>query len=317
MNNYLFYLLFFLLNYGFLHYLCEDIAEITSLSKSGNSSSPGYINLTISSTESKSPLGENVKKNVESLGNVIKRSRESTSGFVREDDENKMTDAPGSEQVQPWFPDERPRKLPLSIIITAPTVAVCIMLFLCFAFYFHNAQLNKKAEKISLTLLVKQQTEREENAFEDNTIPSLIHVPSYGRSSLQTERLSRDSSIQNLNGLLPRNYSTVSFRTSRDPDFFYQQNYASTLPRTASRGMATIPNVRLPRNSSSQNFSWTLPMNNSAVNFRNLREPDLGSQQRRSIISLGLPTKGSTLSAYADQEIAYQSAKRKHSVFIL
>lgn len=306
------YLFLFLLIRKVLQCKCQDL-EISGLDKTSTSKT-----LT---TTSLSPLinktqGYNLKQD-ENIEKVMKRSQVSTVSVLENGENVTVTDKSVSDVLEPSIPGEPISKLPLSIIITAPSVAAGITLFLCIAFYFHNLQLNKKAQRISLTLIVAQQTPSKQNIKEHRSASSLPPVSSFRTSSLQYDRPSRNNSIQTMNGFLPRNNSAVTFHSLRDPAFLYQQNTASTLPRITSKGMSTLQNVNLPRNNSYQNVNWTLPRNCSAANFRNARDMELIPQHRRSIISLGLPSRGSTLSAYADQEIAYQSAKRKHSIFIL
>lgn len=166
------------------------------------------------------------------------------------------------EQTSPWIPNEPPRKLPLSIIIAGPTAAVSIMLFLCIAFYFHNAQLNKKAERLSFSLYMIEEPSIDVSIPGQKSSPSVPVITTNGLPSVQTmPYLPRNCSSPSINGTLPRNYSVISMGTYRDTDKF--------------------------------------------------------SQQRKSTVSLGLPPRSTALSAYTDQEIAKQSSKRKHSVFIL
>lgn len=291
----------------------ESEIELSDLARSSTLKS---LIMTSSSPPINTTHGYNLEQD-ENIEKVMKRSQISTVSVLGNGKNVTVADKSVSDILEPPIPGEPVSKLPLSIIITAPAVAAGIMLFLCIAFYFHNLQLNKKAQRISLTLIVAQQTPSKENIKKQRSASSLPPVSSFRTSSLQYDRPSRNNSIQTLNGFLPRNNSAVTFHSLRDPAVLSQQNNAATLPRITSKGMSTLQNVSLPRNHSYQNVNWTLPRNCSAVNFRNARDSELIPQHRRSIISLGLPSRGSTLSAYADQEIAYQSAKRKHSIFIL
>lgn len=85
------------------------------------------------------------------------------------------------------------------------------------------------------------------------------------------------------NARLSRNLSTVSVRMSRDNSF---------------------QTVRLTREPSSQNM-------------RLVKDSDIMPSPKKSTVSLGLPSRGSILSAFADQEIVNQSLKRKHSIFFI
>lgn len=61
-----------------------------------------------------------------------------------------------------------------------------------------------------------------------------------------------------------------------------------------------------------------LARENSSQSMRRSMDSELFLPPRKNAISQGLPSRGSTLSAFADQEIVNQSAKRKkHSIFFI
>lgn len=84
---------------------------------------------------------------------------------------------------------QEPKKdLPLALIIAGPTAAVSIFIFLCIAYYFHNAQLNRKAKRLSITLYVPPDL---------NSISSNCSSPTGtpAQRFVQLSRLSRDSDM--------------------------------------------------------------------------------------------------------------------------
>lgn len=84
---------------------------------------------------------------------------------------------------------QEPKKdLPLALIIAGPTAAVSIFIFLCIAYYFHNAQLNRKAKRLSVTLYVPPDL---------NSISSNCSSPAGtpAQRFVQLSRLSRDSDM--------------------------------------------------------------------------------------------------------------------------
>lgn len=87
----------------------------------------------------------------------------------------------------------RPKKeLPLAMIIAGPTAAVSICLFLCIAYYFHNAQLNKKAARLSFTLYVSPE-ESVESTTCDIIPPAPRALKMVPVSPCPSPRLSRES----------------------------------------------------------------------------------------------------------------------------
>jgi hypothetical protein len=86
--------------------------------------------------------------------------------------------------------------------------------------------------------------------------------------------------------------------------------------------------VQLTRNLSVQSLRLSIdnsaqpPLHLARENSTQSMRLSIGSElflpPRKSAMSLGLPSRGSTLSAFADQEIVNQSAKRKkHSIFFI
>ncbi|XP_045159636.2 uncharacterized protein LOC123525029 [Mercenaria mercenaria] len=160
---------------------------------------------------------------------------------------------------EPWKPTYPEKQLPFVIIVVGPTAAFTIILFLCVSFYFHNLQLNRKAQKLSLTLYVTPDSNSLTREDDEIALPVLPIVNINGSTSPKTPHLSRELSVNSMR--LSRENSVQSMRLSRDIEVF--------------------------------------------------------CTQKKSTISLGLPSRGSTLSAFADQKIVNESAKRKRSIFIL
>jgi hypothetical protein len=99
------------------------------------------------------------------------------------------------------------RELPMALIIAGPTAAASIFIFLCVAYYFHNAQLNRKAKRLSATLFVPQDV----NSLSSNcSSPTGVLPPS--QRYIHTARLSRDSDIFG-----PRRKSMISIHTLSMP----------------------------------------------------------------------------------------------------
>lgn len=59
--------------------------------------------------------------------------------------------------------EDRRHKGPVRIIIVGPVATVSIIIFLCIAYYFHNAQLNRKAKRLSMTLYVRSSLHLDDN----------------------------------------------------------------------------------------------------------------------------------------------------------
>lgn len=266
----------FVLDDGILQYLCFDAEEMHAQIQDTEKSNLRNRTLNKPSNNSTDVVNNTVVE--KSFTPTLTLSDDTSVGV---EDKAKMYTL--SEQTETWIPDEPPRKVPLSIIITASGVAVGIVLFLCISFYFHNAQLNKKAERLSMTLFVAQQPRIEQEDVENSTS---LKVPLVTTNLLPPQQ----------NKCLPRNSSS---------------------PAGFPRNVSSQSINGFPRNSSCHNVNSFIQRENQSLNVRNFRDPDLFGQQRKSTISLGLPSRGSALSAYTDQEIANQSAKRKHSVFIL
>jgi hypothetical protein len=106
-------------------------------------------------------------------------------------------------QTSPSTYEQSKRNLPVAMIIAGPTAAASIFIFLCVAYYFHNAQLNRKAECLSVTLFVPQSV----NSLSSNcSSPTCVLPPPH--RYIHTARLSRDSDI-----LGPRRKSMISIHT--------------------------------------------------------------------------------------------------------
>lgn len=101
--------------------------------------------------------------------------------------------------------ENRKKELPLAMIIAGPTAAVSICIFLCIAYYFHNAQLNSRAKRLSITLYVSPDL---------NSVSSTCSSPTFMSPQRQvpTRRMSRDSDI-----FSPRRKSTLSVHTPSKP----------------------------------------------------------------------------------------------------
>ena len=112
------------------------------------------------------------------------------------------------EHINPTAPSssayEKPKKeLPVALIIAGPTAAVSIFIFLCVAYYFHNAQLNKKAKRLSVTLYVPPDL----NSISSNCSSPTGMLPQ-SHKYIPSARLSRDSDL-----LGPRRKSMISIHT--------------------------------------------------------------------------------------------------------
>lgn len=99
----------------------------------------------------------------------------------------------------------RKKELPLAMIIAGPTAAVSICIFLCIAYYFHNAQLNSRAKRLSITLYVSPDL----NSISSNCSSPIFTSP---QRLAPTRRMSRDSDI-----VSPRRKSSVSVHTHSKP----------------------------------------------------------------------------------------------------
>lgn len=90
------------------------------------------------------------------------------------------------------IPYQPRKKKHLTIIIVGPTAAVSIALFLCIAYYFHNAQLNRKAKRLSFTIYVSPEPSSD-SVISDT--PRVTRVPkSVPNSPRASVRLSREAS---------------------------------------------------------------------------------------------------------------------------
>lgn len=92
-------------------------------------------------------------------------------------------------------------------------------------------------------------------------------------------------------------------------------SFRSAMVNTNGLTSASCQNLRLQRDPSAQ--SLRMSRENSTLSMRLSRDGEMFTPPRRSTVSLGLPSRGSTLSAFSDQEVVNQSSKRKHSIFIL
>jgi hypothetical protein len=106
-------------------------------------------------------------------------------------------------QTSPSTYEKPKRELPLAMIIAGPTAVASIFIILCVAYYFHNAQLNKNGERLSMTLFVPE---------DDNSLSSYCSSPTgvlpTPHRYIHTARQSRDSDI-----LGPRRKSMISIHT--------------------------------------------------------------------------------------------------------
>ena len=76
------------------------------------------------------------------------------------------------------FTYEPKRELPMAIIIAGPAAAAGIFLFLCVAYYFHNAQLNEKAKRLSYTLYISPEASTETTKCDTYTVaPTTPRTP--------------------------------------------------------------------------------------------------------------------------------------------
>ena len=95
------------------------------------------------------------------------------------------------------------KELPVALIIAVPTTAVSIFLFLCVSYYFHNAQLNRKAKRLSRSLYVPPDL---------TSLSSNCSSPSQTHKYIHTTRSSRDNDM-----LGPRRKSMISIHTLAIP----------------------------------------------------------------------------------------------------
>lgn len=133
----------------------------------------------------------------------------------------------------PWTPDDPPKELPFAIIVAGPTAAFFVIIFLCVAFYFHNVQLNKKAQKMSYTMYVSPDLSSGLNT-DDTATPNLLLIHSNESSSASNLRVHRDSSAQNTR--MSRDGSALSIRLSRDSDIAIPQRKSTVSLGLPSRG---------------------------------------------------------------------------------
>ncbi|KAL4224752.1 hypothetical protein ACF0H5_015449 [Mactra antiquata] len=95
-------------------------------------------------------------------------------------------------KVTTGLPYQPKKNQHLTIIIVGGTAAVSIALFLCIAYYFHNAQLNKKAKRLSFTIYVSPEPSSDSIVSDP---PRLTRVPkSIPNSPRPSLRLSREAS---------------------------------------------------------------------------------------------------------------------------
>jgi hypothetical protein len=109
-------------------------------------------------------------------------------------------------QVTPPAYEKPKRKLPIAMIIAGPTAAVSVFVFLCLAYYFHNAQLNRNVKRLSMTFTVPQDV----ISINSNCSSTGMIPPS--QRYVHTARFSRDSDI-----LGPRRKSMVLMHTLSIP----------------------------------------------------------------------------------------------------
>lgn len=122
-----------------------------------------------------------------------------------------VTDSSVDSQAVTTF-HERKKELPLKIIIAGPTAAVSIAVFLCVAYYFHNAQLNKTAKRLSITLYVNP-TVRSNSVV--STTPPVNFNPVRRQSMAGFPRNHR--SYQDIVPMAPRRKSTMSLHGGTGP----------------------------------------------------------------------------------------------------
>ncbi|KAL4224754.1 hypothetical protein ACF0H5_015451 [Mactra antiquata] len=114
------------------------------------------------------------------------------------------------------------KELPLRIIIAGPTAAVSIAVFLCVAYYFHNAQLNKKAKRLSITLYVNP-------TVRANSATSAISVYNNPARRQSVPGLPRNQrSFQDFTSMPPSRKSIVSLHgMSGPPPNLYHKRISS------------------------------------------------------------------------------------------